>query len=462
MVGRYKEREILQSCLESGKPEFLALYGRRRVGKTYLIKEFFNNEFSFYATGVNGLKTKDELKVFTLQLNEYGNGKFNPKDWFEAFECLKAVLDKRKEKRKVVFLDELPWFDTPRSNFKAALDYFWNSWASIRNDIFLIVCGSATSWIINNIVKNTGGLYNRITMQIHLQPFNLNECRLFLFQKGISYSDSQIAECYMILGGIPYYLNYFMPGKSLESNIDWMFFEEGAPLHNELDTLFISLFKNGNKHLDIVKTLFKRKMGLSRTDISEAIKTDGRELTKCLEELEQCGFIRKYYNFGLSSNSTIYQLTDPLTLFCLNFTQGKIESWSDFVSSPGYYSWCGLSFEILCLLHINQIKKALGFENVSCHIYSFRNREKNDRTQIDLLIDRKDNIINLCEMKYSLSEYSISSKYREELIHKIEVFKEHTKTKKSIFLTMITMSGLKENENSDIVVNKLVLKDLFV
>ena len=249
MVGRKEEIKILEDCSESNKPEFLALYGRRRVGKTYLIKEFFHETFSFYATGVQNGNTKEQLKAFRESLIKYGDEERSiPNDWFEAFSRLQKLLEKDDVRRdyragkRVIFLDELPWMDRARSDFKSALDYFWNAWGSAKKDVFLIVCGSATTWVIKNIINDTGGFYNRITKQIHLLPFSLNECEQFLLQNNIEFTRKQIVESYMVFGGIPYYLDYFDRRYSIEQNIDILFFRENSPFKYEFKTLFSSLF----------------------------------------------------------------------------------------------------------------------------------------------------------------------------------------------------------------------------
>lgn len=469
MVGREPEKTLLADCLTSTRPEFVAVYGRRRVGKTYLIKEFFQEQFSFYATGVTGLNTRQQLRVFNESLCQYGSEeKTIPKDWFEAFSRLKWLLLSDHVKRnyqtgkKVIFLDELPWMDTARSSFKSALDYFWNSWASTQNDLLLIVCGSATSWIISNIVMDTGGFYNRITKQIHLMPFTLYECEQLLLSNGVHFSLRQVFECYMILGGIPYYLNYLKPQYSLAQNIDLLFFQENGPLRNEYDQLFRSLFKHPAHHLAIIEVLAGRRGGLTRTELLEQLDLpEGKELTKCLNELEQCGFIRKYTAFPLQKQNSIYQLTDSLTLFYLTWLRnGKTESWLETINSPAYYTWCGLAFERVCLLHSKQIKSKLGISGISTHEYAWRSKKSSPGAQIDLLIDRKDDVINLCEAKFSSGAYVIDAADEANLLHKMETFRSETSTRKALHLTMITLNGVANNSHKGIVTNEVTGEDL--
>ena len=470
MIGRKEEISILEELLNSRKPEFLALYGRRRVGKTYLVKEFFHESFSFYATGIQNSTTRQQLRVFKESLSKYGDKtKTIPKDWFEAFSRLEKLLSEKdvyreyKSGKKVVFLDEIPWMDTPRSGFKSAFDYFWNSWGSSQDDLLLIICGSATSWIINNIVKDVGGFYNRITRQIRLMPFDLGECEQFFSANGIKWTRKQIIESYMIFGGIPYYLNYLRPQYSLAQNVQMLLFEENSPLKYEFQQLFRALFLRSDKYISIIRELAKKNNGLSRVElINSGNVSEGKELTRCLEDLEQCGFIRKYNDYTLKKNGGYFQLIDPLSLFYLTFMDdGRVGSWIDHIKTPAYYSWCGLAFEKLCLLHVRQIKQKLGISGVSANVYAWSSKKTKPGAQIDLLIDRKDDVINICEMKYSREAYSIDAAYEQDLIHKAEVFRSESKTKKALWLTMISFSGLVNNEHKNEIVCEMTGEDLF-
>lgn len=470
IIGRKTEQDEIKLCLESDRPEFLVIYGRRRVGKTFLIKEYFNNYFSFYATGMLNEKTNSQLKAFNESLIEYGDREKNvPKDWFEAFRRLRKILEDKNVSRdmasgkRVVFLDEVPWMDTARSDFKSALDYFWNSWASTQNDLVLIVCGSATSWIIKNIFGDKGGFYNRITRSVLLKPFTLRECEGFLNSKGIAMSRAQIIECYMVFGGIPYYLNLLDRRISLTQNIDKLVIKERGQLHYEYEHLFSSLFKNYDKHIKIIETISKKREGMLRTELSKKIGiTSGESLTKTLSELEQCGFIRKFKNYTKEKNGLIYQVIDPFVLFSMYFLSNeKIDSWQGFINSPGYYAWRGNSFEIVCFNHIYQIKSALGIIGVDSKEYSWISKKADKGVQIDFLIERKDKVVNICEMKYTDDEFVIDASYKKQLLRKLNAFKDETKTKSTLHITIVTAAGLKKNEYSDVVQNIICGDDLF-
>ena len=469
IIGRKEEQQILRSAVQSENSEFVAVYGRRRVGKTYLIRETFGYKFTFQHTGLAKGNTKEQLFSFAISLRDAGYDDCPiPKSWLEAFSLLSAYLKNSADEKKIVFLDELPWMDTPRSNFISAFEHFWNGWASARKDIVLIICGSATSWIINKVINDHGGLHNRVTKQIALQPFTLKECEMFAQSKGLEMSRYQLAECYMVFGGIPYYWSLLEKGLSLAQNIDKIIFAKNGKLSNEFNQLYASLFKSPEQYIDIVTALGKKKVGMTREEIIAATdKYSNGSLSKVLDELEYCGFIRKYNGFDKKSKQAIYQLIDNYTLFYFKFIQQNENNdehfWSASIDSAMHRAWSGLAFERLCMAHTQQIKAALGIAGVLSNVYSWRKEadETSDGAQIDLLIDRKDQVINLCEMKYSLSEYIIDAEYEQKLRNKKSVFIDTTNTRKAVHLTMVTTFGIKANAHSGIVQNEITLEDLF-
>lgn len=470
MIGRIAEKDILKHCLESGRSEFVVIYGRRRVGKTYLIKEYFGERFSFYSTGMNNTNTRGQLKAFNVALMEFGcEERKIPKDWFEAFTRLKDILCRKEVKRdrisgrRIVFLDELPWMDTARSDFKSALDYFWNSWGAAQKDLMLIVCGSATSWIINNLLADKGGFYNRITRRIHLAPFSIKECKALLEQNNVVMTTEQLIETYQIFGGIPYYLNMIDERLSLAQNVDALIFNEYGDLYYEYSSLFESLFKNADKHYQIIEAMSKRKDGVTRTDLARIPSLgDGEPLTKALAELVECGFIRKYQNYATEKNGSIYQIIDPFVLFSLKCRRDKnITSWGNYINSPSYYSWRGNAFEILCLNHINEIKSRLGISGVDTKVFAWRSKKSSPGTQIDLILDRRDGIINICEMKCTDSEFVIDKDTAEDFSYKLETFRVEENPRKALHLTLISASGVKENSYRNTVQRIINGEELF-
>ncbi|MBQ9137306.1 MAG: ATP-binding protein [Alistipes sp.] len=469
IIGRKEEQQILRSAIQSENSEFVAVYGRRRVGKTFLIRETFGYKFTFQHTGLAKGNTKEQLFSFAISLRDAGYDDCPiPKSWLEAFSLLSTYLKNSTDEKKIIFLDELPWMDTARSNFISAFEHFWNGWASARKDIVLIICGSATSWIINKVINDHGGLHNRVTKQIALQPFTLKECEMFAQSKGFEMSRYQLAECYMVFGGIPYYWSLLEKGLSLSQNIDKIIFAKNGKLSNEFNQLYASLFKSPEQYIDIVTALGKKKAGMTREEIIAATdKYSNGALSKVLDELEYCGFIRKYNGFDKKSKQAIYQLIDNYTLFYFKFIQQNENNdehfWSASIDSAMHRAWSGLAFERLCMAHTQQIKAALGIAGVLSNVYSWRKEadETSDGAQIDLLIDRKDQVINLCEMKYSLSEYAIDAEYEQKLRNKKSAFIDTTNTRKAVHLTMVTTFGIKVNAHSGIVQNEITLEDLF-
>ena len=469
IIGREKEQKVLLAAAQSEYSELVAVFGRRRIGKTYLIRETFGYKFTFQHTGLAKGSTKDQLFSFGISLRDAGYDDCPiPKSWLEAFSLLSHFLRDSPDEKKIVFLDELPWMDTARSNFISAFEHFWNGWASARKDIVLIICGSATSWIINKVINDHGGLHNRVTQQIALQPFTLRECELFVQSKGIEMSRYQIAECYMVLGGIPFYWNLLEKGVSLSQNIDNMFFAKNGKLAHEFNQLYASLFKSSEQYIDVVRVLGNKKMGMTRDEILDAIHVQsGGTLSKVLDELEYCGFVRKYNGYGKKSKQAIYQLIDNYTLFYFKFIQRNENNdehfWSVSIDSAMHRAWSGLAFERLCMMHTQQIKDKLGISGILSNVYSWRKEadENGDGAQIDLLIDRNDQVVNICEMKYSLSEFVITAEYEQRLRNKKAVFINSTNTRKAVHLTMVTTFGIHPNSHSGIIQNEVTLDDLF-
>lgn len=467
IIGRLYEQQELKRYFDSDSSEFIAVYGRRRVGKTFLVREFYRNRFDFYLTGLANAKMSSQLINFQYAIHEAGfTDAPVAKSWLYAFQQLIALLEKSHSKRKVVFLDELPWMDTPKSDFVSALEHFWNGWAAGRTDIVLIVCGSSTSWMMNKLLNNKGGLYNRITQRLPLRPFTLQECAQFLQAVEINWEKYQVTECYMIFGGIPFYWSLLKKGVSLAQNVDILLFQDNGALKHEFSNLYAALFRNSGKYVQLVEVMGKKSKGMTRDELIKSGKEkSGGGLSKILEELESCGFIRSYPSFGKNSRERIYQLTDFFTLFYFHFLKPDPSTtenhWTSMVDSPQHRTWSGYAFEQVCLAHIRQIRQSLGISGVHCEYATWRSKRPGDGAQIDLLINRNDSVINLCEMKYSIHPFTIDKKYAENLRNKIGAFKEETKTYKSVFLTFLTTFGVRQNEYSGMVQNELTMEDLF-
>lgn len=469
LIGRTGELEIFQKVKLSDSSSFLAIYGRRRVGKTYLIRCAYENQFDFYVTGLSKATQVQQLTNFHTALLHYNDHDLDipaAKDWFTAFQQLATILELKKSARKVIFLDELPWFDTPKSGFIAALEHFWNSWASSRTDITLIVCGSAAAWMLNKLIYSKGGLHNRVTHRIRLEPFTLKECEAFLKYKNANYDRYQIVQLYMALGGIPFYLEQIDGAYSVAQNINKLCFQKDGLLRTEFDNLYKSLFDKAEKHIAIIETLSTKTKGLTREEMIKGAKIpSGGNITRILSELEESGFVRKYLPFGKKGRESLYQLVDFYSLFYLRFIKKSSSmdenNWINSLDNPEHRAWSGYAFEQVCLAHVREIKQALGISGIQTHTASWKSSGK-PGAQIDLLIDRRDQVINACEMKFSINAFTIDKKYAEALRNKIGIFKTDVKTRKSVFLTMITTFGLARNEHSmSVVQNDLTMDVLF-
>lgn len=470
LIGREKEIERLNRTLTEKEAQLIIVYGRRRVGKTFLINKFFNESFAFHFTGSENQTNREQLKNYSLELNAQSNRTYGiPNDWTEAFFNLRDYLESLDtEKKQVVFLDELPWMDRQRSGFLPAFEYFWNSWGALRKNLIFVVCGSSTSWMIEKIDENKGGLFNRQTCRLYLEPFDLMQTEAYLNYRNIYWSRYDIVLVYMIMGGIPFYLRLLNSEYSLNENIDHIFFEKGAELRDEFIHLYNTLFSNSHQYIKIVEALSKKRKGLSREEIIKATNLPANGvLTKMLSNLEKSGFIRINDMYGHKKKDKIYQLSDYYSIFYFKYIKdnfGKDEHfWSNTNDNPSRRAWEGLTFEQICKDHVNQIKKKLGISGVLTEISSWTKQGNDDEegAQIDMLIDRRDRVINLCEIKFSALPYEIDKGCDASLKNKVSVFRDDSKTNKTIIVTMITTYGIKKNKYSNYVGKEVSMDDLF-
>ena len=471
IAGRKEEITLLQSLIEKEEASFVAVYGRRRIGKTYLIRQVYKNQIIFECSGVLEENKEQQLENFWRSLNEINpqsQPPLPPKTWIEAFFQLRAYLNTQKqESKKVIFLDEIPWFETPRSGFLAALDGFWNQYCSKRNDIILVICGSAASWIIDKVINNRGGLHNRLTHHILLMPLTLGETKAFFDLKNVKLSLKDITQIYMCVGGVPFYLKNIQAGESVPQILDHLFYHKQATLKNEFQNLYAALFKNNAYHEEVVEALSTKNRGLTRNEIIEAtgIKGGGG-LTTVLEELTQCGFVMPIYPINKTKEDCLYRLVDEYSLFYFKFLKaGKTQSsWAQITESPIFKIWSGYAFENLCFKHTDQIKKALGISGMITNEYSYVSKSKTGQQgiQIDMIIDRADNCVNILEVKFQNTVYEVSENYARKLLEKSDIFKEQTGINKNIFITLLSVFGAKKNEHYLMAVtNQLLIDDLF-
>ena len=473
IIGRQEEKRILGQALNSADAELIAVYGRRRIGKTFLIRNYYEKELVFEFTGVHEASLKTQLYNFSLALEESMGSNLPlkaPSNWIDAFRMLSNYLKMKLKKQPIVILfDELPWICTPRSGFLQAFGHWWNTWASREHLVKVVICGSAASWIIKKIVNDRGGLHNRVTQRIRLLPFTLGETELYLKHRGIQLDRYQMLQLYMTTGGIPQYLKQVAKGESTAQTIDKLCFSQNGLLRNEFDNLYQSLFTHAENHEAVVRTLSKKASGMSRSEIIKACQfSTGGWTTELFDELEQSGFITEYIPFGKTQRNSIYKLSDEYTLFYLKFVEGSRATgkgaWLKLSKSAQYLSWSGFAFEAVCLKHVDQIRQALGITGIYTEASSWRHiTETGEKgAEVDLLLDRADHCINLCEIKFSGEKYLIDKSYSKEIDHKVQVFKEQSQTRKTIFPTMITTYGtIRNSYYTGRIVNEVTMEDLY-
>lgn len=479
IIAREKEQAILEGLLKEPTAQFLAVYGRRRIGKTFLIREFFEGNFAFMHTAVSPMELMEnhsellyrvQLDEFATSLRKFGSKDETPiKDWFDAFHRLERLLTAIKTKKKmVVFIDEMPWLDTPRAGFLSAFEHFWNGWGAGKHNLLLIVCGSATTWMLDNLINNKGGLYGRTTREMHLHPFSLAETETYFKRRGITMDRYDLVQTYMIMGGVAYYMSYFQPGKSLAQNIDELFFAENGFLQTEYDRLFTSLFADNENYKKIVEALSRNRYGITRETIAkETGIAQGGSFSNMLKALVNSDLVMTYRNFDETKRKLYYKLTDMFCLFYLGFVQKHPTHnptyWYDNQNSPKLNTWRGLAFEDVCFRHSTQIKAALGISGVQAEVFPWHTAAegKSAGAQVDMLIDRADRVLNLCEMKFSQDNFSIDKDYDEKLRSRIATLTEKTSNKKNIQPTLVTTYGLKMNLYSNRFQRVVTMDELF-
>ena len=471
IIGREKEIAEFETYVKSGKPEFIAVYGRRRVGKTFLINQLFNGQMTFSMTGVLEGNFDEQIEAFMDAMDLYGfETKERPATWMRAFTLLRKALQSKVETgdKCIVFLDEIPSLDTHGAGFAKALGHFWNSWASLHNNMKLIVCGSATTWMMKNIIDSHGGLHDRITHEMKLLPFTLKETEQYLINNGFHWSRLSIVQSYMMFGGVAYYLSLLNSNLSLTQNIDNLYFDVNGTLRREYKRLYKTLFRLPEPYTTIVELLARHKKGLTRTELMQKLgKNSGGNLSEQLDNLVECGLIRKYKvreKHVVKNKGSIYQLVDMFSLFHIHFADksgSDSHYWANHLGTSEINTWLGLAYERVCLLHVQKIKESLHIDTIATEQYSWRSKESTPAAQIDLIIDRADDVVNVCEIKYSTDEYSLSAEESKKMAYRLETFRRETGTKQSLYSTLITAVPLTENAYSYDIPVKLSMNALF-
>ena len=471
IVGREPEIQKLANLTQSGRAEFVALYGRRRVGKTFLVNQVFKNQFAFKMTGVIEGSLNDQFTAFADAMSDYGYAMTErPKDWMAAFIMLKNALKEVVVRQEpcVIFIDELPAMDAENSNVAGALGYFWNSWTSLFPNVMLIICGSATSWMITNVIDSKGGLHDRLTEEMPIHPFTLNEVEKYLVANGFMWNRSMVVQAYMVFGGIPYYFSLLDKNESLVQNIDRLFFSRDTMMRREFRRLFSTLYKNPDRYINIIKVLSKSRQGMTREELAKALKcANNGHLGDKLEDLTFCDLIRKNLvrEKAIKQKDAIYQLSDFFCQFYLTFidrAETEQNYWSHHINTPEVNTWMGLAYERICMAHIDQIKQALRIDAISTRTYSWRSKQTTPAAQIDIVIERADQIVNICEVKYSQDEYHLTKDEYDKISNRKRAFIEETGLRHTPWTTLISTLGVAKGQYADMIQSQVTMDDLFM
>ena len=435
LIARHRECLELQKALDSDESEFVTVCGRRRIGKTFLVEQFFDGKYDFKYVGGHNKRTRDQLNAFARAIHLYsGKPQMQFSDWYQAFNALEDYLSSLgNERRIVIFIDEMPWMDTNRSNFVTALESF---------------C---------------------IRSRIYIRPFTLKETEEYLEANSFTWDRYQILQTYMFSGGVPFYLKMLDNKLSLAQNIDALCFNENGQMREEFDELYNAIFPGADSYISVAKILAENRNGLTRNEISIKTKLSGTFLTRVLKNLERCNFIDKTNLFGNRKTEAIYRMVDYFTLFYFKFIESNLSKdeywWTHHIESRSISSWMGLTFELICLGHHTQIKKALGVSGMATSVSTWRCKPDEESgtsgAQIDLIIERADRIIHLCELKFSKEPYGLTKDYAEKIRNRSWLFKTNTQTKKSVVNTFVTTFGLGAGKNHSIVHSEVTMDDLF-
>ena len=473
IIARKREKQILESVLRSKSSELVCVYGRRRIGKTYLVRNFFescDNVIYFELTGQKQesgeyAPLKYQLANFKYQFERtFDRDIPQPTSWQNAFTVLRKETERFKDStsKLILFFDELPWLCSPRSGFFEALDQAWNTTFERQPNVKVIVCGSAASWMLKKIIHAKAGFSRRITHKIRLTLFSLKETKEYLLFKGFDLSSRSVAEIFMMLGGIPYYLNFMSPHKSIYQNIEDECFDINGRLVDEYAIIFNSLFKNSENHKKVVEYIASKHKGVLLEELTGKFSSlKGGSLSRILDNLVSSSFIKKTPPLYNEAKGTIYRLIDEFVLFHLKWIKPAPRSifespstlyFQNRAQSNSFKSWRGFAFERLCLKHEYQIRQSLGIHkilSIPSMVYFYDQQGKRS-SQIDLLFERADNVISICEIKHSESEYELTKADVNSLMRKKEDLRRYLalkkKTQKDIHIVYVTTNGVYLNK----------------
>ena len=467
LIGRDREQRDLRQLIDDKSPQLIGVYGRRRVGKTFLVRAVFDQpDITFIEiTGQKGKPLAQQLRNFSDALTTAFRLPVPvviPTSWREAFSLLTTLLSEQPGK-KVIFFDELPWLATKRSGMLQELDYFWNTKWSRLESLVVVLCGSAASWMLEKLINAKGGLHNRLTKIVPLKPFSLHTTEQFLTQRKIRLDRSQLLDLYFCTGGIPFYLSLLPTHSSAAKLVQQLAFEESGRLFTEFDVLLQSLFDDSEAHKVILSLLANKRYGLTRKELqSLSGLSGGGALSKPLDELSASGFIQRLVPFEGTTRNAYYQLTDEYTLFYhrwiapLRSRAGVIPDgyWLHEFGSQAYSAWAGLTLEVVCMKHINEMLRALGISGMKVLPSTWRcvpstaesETRKSSGAQIDIVLDRADRVINLCEIKYRRDPLKITTNLEKKLLEKQSIFLEQTRTNRTVRNILFCSGGFREGE----------------
>jgi len=431
-IGRKKELESLDLLLKKKSASLVVIRGRRRVGKSRLIKEFVSDKKHWIFSGippVPGITKQRQLDAFSAQVaHNLGMPKIQVSEWLEHFNFLGQQA---KGQKIVIVFDEISWMGSEDPDFLGQLKTAWDLTFSENPELIFILCGSVSSWIEDNILKSTG-FVGRISVDMVLEELSIAESGEFWGARKNKVSPYEKFKMLSVTGGIPKYLEEIIATQSAEDNIHRLCFQSDGLLFREFDQIFSDLFsKRAQTYSDIVKTLAHSSLTLDEVCEKLDVEKSG-SVSSCLDDLELAGFIQEDCTWNLSSKAEShlkkFRLKDNYLRFYLRYIEpnkekiakGLFESKS-FMLMPGWESVMGLQFENLVINNLKSLCKILRIDLLdiaNAGPFFQRATQRQKGCQIDLMIQTKHNTLYVCEIKFSTSD--IKSSVVEEMERKVE------------------------------------------
>jgi AAA+ ATPase superfamily predicted ATPase len=445
-IGRKVEIAQLTALIDLPRPSIAVIYGRRRVGKSELIRHVTQGKNVLSFEGLEGQPKHKQIKNFLFQLSAQSNiREKNISDWPDALILLRTLT---QDGQWIIILDEFQWMANYQNELVSVIKMIWEKYLSQNPDLTLILCGSIASFMKSKVLKSSA-LYGRTDYELNLHELNLSEISEFFPGKG----SDEVIDTAMLVGGIPKYLELISEYPSLYDALEPLAFSQDGFFKTEYDRLFASHFGKKPIFMKIIQTLATNPYGLTTGKLAKEMQVaSGGTLCHQLDDLESAGFLHSIIPFDKPEGSKLrkYILMDAYVRFYHSIIRGSMKETTPpntqfhaIMSSPRYAAWAGMAFEFLCMRHHKEISRILGFHGIPYTAGPFFQRKTLDTpgVQIDLLFERSDKILVLCEMKYLLA--SVPGDIIDQVNRKVSALQEKYPGR-TILKVLLTKTGSTE------------------